>query len=327
MCTAISWRPKEHYFGRNLDLEYSYDETVTLTPRRFPLEFRHLPTLPRHHAILGTAFVQQGYPLYYDAMNEAGLCMAGLRFAASAVYTAAEAGKENVASFELIPYLLARCSDLTEVRTALSQIRITDAAFSRELPPSPLHWIIADESGALTVEQTAAGLQIYDNPAGVLTNEPPFPAQLCRLADHMQCSPLPPENRLAPDVPLIPYSRGMGAMGLPGDSSSASRFVRAAFHRAHAVTDGTEEMTVAQFFRLLQNAAQIRGCVKTEDGQDERTVYSSCCSARRGIYYYTTEQNSAVTAVDLRLENVEGSALISYPMLRQPRIFLQNGKS
>ncbi len=323
MCTAISWRPKEHYFGRNLDLEFSYDESITVTPRRFPLAFRHLPTLCRHHAFFGVAYVQQGYPLYYDAVNETGLCMAGLRFARHARYAAVREGKQNVASFELIPYLLARCSDLAEARVALSQLHITHAAFSKELPPSPLHWIVADGSGALAVEQTEAGLQVFDDPVGVLTNEPPFPEQLTRLADLMQLSPLPPENRLAPEVPLPVYSRGLGAMGLPGDSSSASRFARAAFGRAHAA-QGSREENLARFFHLLQNAAQIRGCVKTEDGREERTVYSSCCDVARMTYYYTTEHCSALTAVELREADAEGSQLLSYPLLRSPRVLIQN---
>lgn len=327
MCTAVSWRRGTHLFGRNLDLEFSYDESITVTPRRFPLPFRHLPTLETHLAFLGVAFVQQGYPLYYDGVNEAGLCMAGLRFAIHASYAPPQAGRQNVASFELIPYILARCHDLTEVRSALQELSITDAAFSTDLPPSPLHWLIADRSDSLTVEQTAEGLQVYDNPVGVLTNEPPFPEQMRRLADHMQVSPHPPENRLAPGADLMPYSRGMGAMGLPGDSSSSSRFVRAVFGCAHSSAEGTAEDRVSRFLQILQNTAQIRGCVITEDGKEERTVYSSCCDAERGIYYYTTEENSAVTAVDLRQEDLEGNALVSYPMLRAPRILLQNAKT
>lgn len=323
MCTAISWRPGEHYFGRNLDLEFSYGETITVTPRHFPLEFRHLPTLPKHHAFFGVAYVQRGYPLYYDAVNEEGLCIAALRFACHACYNIVRQGKENVASFELIPWLLARCSDLTEARISLAQLNITDAAFSKELPPSPLHWIIADDSGAITVEQTAEGLQIYENPVGVLTNEPPFPQQMNRLSDFMQLSPLPPENRLVPDVSLPLYSRGMGTMGLPGDSSSASRFVRAVFGRTHAA-GGSREETLPRFFHLLQNTAQIRGCVKTEDGKEERTVYSSCCDTKRMTYYYTTEHCSALTAVELRDADAAGDRLVSFPMLHSPRILIQN---
>ncbi len=324
MCTAVSFCPKSHYFGRTLDLEHSYNETITVTPRRFPLPFRHLAVLRTHHAIIGTAYVQAGYPLYYDAMNEKGLCMAGLRFPIHCAYRSVTAGKENVASFELIPYVLSRCSDVPEAKELLQTLQITDTAFSDTLPPSPLHWIIADSHSSLTVEQTAEGIQVYDNPVGVLTNEPPFPVQMLRLSEFSQLSPHPPENRLAPTADLPPYSRGMGAMGLPGDSSSASRFVRAVFHKTHSLCADSEEDGVAQFFHILQSVAQLRGCVVLEDGQYERTVYSSCCSPQSGTYYYTTYENSAVTAVDMKAENLDGEQLISYPMLRNMQIFRQN---
>ena len=324
MCTAVSFCPKAHYFGRTLDLEHSYDESITITPRRFSLPFRHLAALRTHHAIIGTSYVQAGYPLYYDAMNEKGLCMAGLRFPLHCVYGGAVAGRENVASFELIPYVLGRCKDISEVKTLLQTLHITDTAFSDTLPPSPLHWLIADGDSTLTVEQTADGLQVYDNPVGVLTNEPPFPMQMLRLSEFSQLSPHPPANHLAPAVKLPPYSRGMGAMGLPGDSSSPSRFVRAVFHKTHSLCADREEEGVAQFFHILQSAAQLRGCVVVEDGKLERTVYSSCCSPKSGRYYYTTYENSAVTAVDMNPEDLDGEQLISCPMLRDLRIFLQN---
>ncbi len=324
MCTAVSFRPGSHYFGRTLDLEYSYHESITITPRRFPLSFRHLPTLCTHYAIIGTAYVQDNYPLYYDAMNETGLCMAGLRFPMHCAYSGVMPGKENTASFELIPCVLGRCRNTAEAKSLLETIHITDASFSDALPPSPLHWIIADTHSAITVEQTADGFHIYDNLIGVLTNEPSFPMQMLRLTEFLQLSPQPPENHLAPAVDLQPYSRGMGAMGLPGDSSSPSRFVRAAFHKIHSLCADTEEDCVAQFFHILQSVAQLQGCVVLDDGAYERTVYSSCYSAGQRTYYYTTYENSAVSAVALGQENLDSEELISYPMLQKLQIFHQN---
>lgn len=324
MCTAVSFCPGTHYFGRTLDLEHSYDERITITPHRFPLPFHHLATLCTHHAIIGTAYVQNDYPLYYDAMNEWGLCMAGLRFPIHCVYSGVMAGKENLASFELIPYVVGRCATVRDAKALLETVHIADSSFSDTLPPSPLHWIVADAHSAITVEQTAEGLQVYDNPVGILTNEPPFPMQLLRLTEFLHLSPHPPENHLAPAVDLHSYSRGMGAMGLPGDSSSASRFVRAVFHKTHSLCAAEEDACVSQFFHILHSVAQLQGCVALEDGKLERTVYSSCCSAAKGIYYYTTYENSAVTAVDMNAENLEGEELISYPMLRKPHIFYQN---
>ena len=86
MCTAATYLTDHFFFGRNLDYERGFGERVTVTPRSFPLPMRHLNEVTRHYAMIGMASVQAGYPLYYDAVNEKGLCIAGLNFVSSAVY-------------------------------------------------------------------------------------------------------------------------------------------------------------------------------------------------------------------------------------------------
>ena len=80
MCTAATYKTKDFYFGRTLDYEFSYGDEITVTPRKFPFEFRHMGKRYSHYAIIGMAHVAGGYPLYYDAINEKGLGMAGLNF-------------------------------------------------------------------------------------------------------------------------------------------------------------------------------------------------------------------------------------------------------
>ena len=106
---------------------------------------------------------------------------------------------------------------------------LVDTPFSPQLPVGSLHWLIADETGSITVEAVKEGLMIYDNPAGVLTNNPPFPQQMFQLNNYMHLSPRQPVNTFSKDLPLNTYSRGMGALGLPGDLSSSSRFVRVSY--------------------------------------------------------------------------------------------------
>lgn len=86
MCTAATYYSMDHYFGRNLDLDHSYNETVTIAPRNFPFVFRRATTISQHYAMIGMAFVVDEYPLYYDATNEKGLSMAGLNFPGNATY-------------------------------------------------------------------------------------------------------------------------------------------------------------------------------------------------------------------------------------------------
>lgn len=324
MCTAATYETKHFYFGRNLDLEYSYVESVSVTPRNFPLVFRHAKTLESHYAMIGMSYVLEGYPLYYEATNEKGLSMAGLNFVGNAVYHPMVDGKDNIASFEFIPWLLGQCDCMADVRQLLGRINLVPDAFNSHLPPAQLHWIIANREGCVVVESTEDGLHVYDDPMGVLTNNPPFPFQRQNLCNYMALSSRQAANHFCPSLELEPYSRGMGALGLPGDCSSASRFVRAAFTRLNSVSDSSEQASVSQFFHILQNVAMPRGCVDMEGGKFEVTVYTCCCNADTGVYYYTTYDNAALTAVDMYREDLEGTALRSYPMVQTQQVIFQN---
>lgn len=323
MCTAVALSTKDHYFGRNLDLEYSYNESVTVAPRNYPFRFRMAGELPSHYAMIGMAYVMDGYPLYYDATNEKGLSIAGLNFPENAYYGPAVAGKDNVSPFEFIPWMLGQCADLVQAGELLKKINLARIDFSETLPLSPLHWIIADRHGAITVEQTREGLKVYDNPVGVLTNNPTFDYHMINLSNYMQLSRGEPENRLSDAFELPRYSRGMGAIGLPGDCSSASRFIRGVFNKLNSISEDSEVASVNQFFHILDSVATPRGSVLFH-GRPVITIYSSCCNADRGIYYYTTYENREITGVDMHRENLEGSALVSYPLRKERELYIQN---
>lgn len=325
MCTALSLKTARHYFGRTLDLEYTLHESVIIAPRRIPFLFRHLPPQQEHLAIIGAGVIRDGYPLYYDACNEAGLAMAGLNFPGCAQYHPASDGKENVAVFEMIPWILGACRTVKDAATLLQHVNICDDAFSPALPTSPLHFMISDAESSIVAEPLESGLRITDNPIGVMTNSPTFDYHMTRLCDFSSLSPDTPDNTFAPSIALAPYSRGMGAMGLPGDWSSSSRLIRAAYLRAHSVCSDDEAASVAQFFRILSAVSHVRGSVQV-DGRYEITQYTSCCSTEKGIYYYTTYENQNLTAVDLHLENLDGSSLIQYPMLTQQQTVFQNAR-
>lgn len=324
MCTALTLHTRQHYFGRNLDLEYSYRETVTITPRNYPLVFRHTRPQNTHHAMIGMAYVQDGYPLYYEATNEKGLSMAGLNFPGNAYYPALRADKTNVAPFELLPWLLGQCETLDQVRPLLEQLNICSTPFSEALPLSPLHWIISDPSGSITLESMEDGLHIHENLPGILTNNPPFDFQITNLANYMGLSPQQPQNKLEQLCPLPKFSRGMGGLGLPGDLSSPSRFVRAAFLKANSLCQDTETSSVSQFFHILDSVAHVRGSVEVTPGNFEITVYSCCCNVDTGVYYYKTYENSQLSAVDMHHEDLDGTHVITYPLCSTQQICFQN---
>lgn len=321
MCTAISFKTKKHYFGRNLDYEYSYEETVTITPRNYPFKFVNGEKTNRHYAMIGMAFVQQ-FPLYYDATNEKGLSIAGLNFPQYAHYNATCEKLINVAPFEFIPYILCDCATVQEALKKLKKMNIIKRDFSDSLPVSPLHWIISDSAESVVAEPLKDGFKIYENPVGALTNSPPFDYQLLNLANYMNITRNEPTDRFSDKVVLTPYSRGMGAMGLPGDLSSSSRFVRAAFTKLNSVCGDGEEESVSQFFHILGSVAQQKGCCKVEKGY-EYTIYSSCCNTDDCIYYYTTYDNPQIYGVDMKRENLDSAELINYP-LKKGKLIIQN---
>ena len=322
MCTAISYLSNDHYFGRNLDLERSYGEAVTVTPRKFPFHFRNGMQMLDHYAIIGMAVTIEEYPLYFDATNEKGLSMAGLNFPGNAVYFPPDASKTNITPFELIPWLLGNCSTIEQAKQQLNTVNLWNEPFNSQFPNTPLHWIISDAIGSLVLESTEDGLHLYDNPVGVLTNNPPFPYHLHNLANYMQLAPDPPTNNQP--ILLYPYSLGMGSFGLPGDMSSGSRFIKASFTKMHSICGHTEENAVNQFFHILSSVTQQRGLTKLANGEYEYTQYSSCCNTAKGIYYYTTYENSRITAVSMHHTDLNSDKIISYPLMSTPQFLYQN---
>ena len=300
MCTAMKIGG---LFGRTLDLEYGYAEQVVLTPREFTLAMRHRPDLTEHYAILGMATVAEGVPLYYDAVNEHGLAAAGLNFPHSGRYSAPKEG--DVASFELIPYLLGTCATVAEARAILTEVRVCNTAFSAAYAPTKLHWMVADATESIVVESTAAGLRVYRNPIGVMANEPTFDRQLAHWASfaylsHREPSPTPPS-----------LGRGSGSLGLPGDFTSPSRLVRAAFVAAHSEA---ADDPVGQFFHAIGAVEVPRGCLRLPDGRWVTSRYTSCMDMGTAAYYYRTYDCHRIQAV--RLADPHGDALRTYPLPR-----------
>ena len=324
MCTAVTYKTNDFYFGRTLDYEYSYMEEVTITPRNYQFKFNEKEAINTHYAIIGMAYVAEDYPLYYEAINEKGLGIAGLNFVGNAHYNDPIEGKDNIAQFEFIPWILSQCETVKEAKKLIEKINITNTPFNKQLPLAQLHWIIADQNESITVESVQEGIKIYKNPVGVLTNNPTFDKQLFALNNYINLSNKTPENKFATDLELNKYSRGMGAIGLPGDLSSQSRFVRASFVKMNSVSAEGENESVSQFFHILNSVDQQRGCCQLEDGKYEITIYTSCCNASKGIYYYTTYDNHQITSVDMHKEDLNINKLIRYPLIKEEQIKSQN---
>lgn len=324
MCTAVTYKTKDFYFGRTLDYEFSYGDEITITPRNYEIKFRHQKEIKNHYAIIGMAYVTENYPLYYDAINEKGLCIAGLNFVGNANYNEQVESNDNIAQFEFIPWILSQCTTVKEAKKLIENMNFINEPFNEKLPLAQLHWIISDSTESITVEAVKEGIKIYHNPVGILTNNPPFDKQMFELNNYMNLSPKSPENKFSKDLDLQQYSRGMGAIGLPGDLSSQSRFVRVAFVKMNSVSGDTEKESVNQFFHILNSVDQQRGCCQLDNGKFEITIYTSCCNATKGIYYYTTYDNHQISGIDMHKENLDSTELIRYELIKDEQIKIQN---
>ena len=320
MCTAASFKNKNTYFGRTLDYEFSYGEKVTITPRNYPFEFRHLGLNNNHYAIIGMAHIHNDYPMYYDAMNEYGLGMAGLNFVGNAKYNEVIEGKENVAQFEFISFILSTCKNVLEAKNKIKEINLVKTPYNEYYPAAKLHWILRDTNDCIVVEAMEDGLHIYDNKTGALTNNPPFNYQLENLKNYVSLNNDEPNKSFSFNEAF--YSRGMGSVGLPGDLTSQGRFVRVVYTAHFSVASPDENSSVNQFFHILESAWQTRGLCKIND-KYEITIYASCMNLNEGIYYYKTYDNPQISAVYLKNENLNSSKLISYELAKES-IFKQN---
>lgn len=301
MCTAISFTNGDNYFGRNLDLDYEYETRVVVTPREYTIRFTCGDIAERHYALIGNAVVNNNYPLYFEATNEKGLSAAALNFTGFAHYKKG-VGKNLIASYEFILWVLSLNETVSAAKDKIKKIKISDTAFSADFTPTGLHFLITDKKESITVEQTAEGLNIYENKYGVLTNNPEFPFHKTYLENFTALSAKNSVDNL--------YSGGLGAFSLPGDYSSVSRFVKAVFVKEHSCCKKNEQENVAHFFHILDSVAVPSGSVITNEGRVHKTLYSSCCNTTKGIYYYKTYNNLIPNITDMHAFPLDEKELI-----------------
>lgn len=297
MCTAINDISKHHLFGRTLDLEYTLDEQVVITPRRFTFRFLHEQASYEHFAMIGAAHISGDTPLYYDGMNEKGLCAAALRLPAITVYHEKQPEKCNLASFELIPWILCNFSSAKEAKDALENVNITPEGFSDALSTTPLHWIIADNKESFVIESVEDGIKIYDNPYGVLTNAPDFPTQVTMLEEYG-------EPRL-------------------GDLSSSSRFIRAVNAKSFTLPTEKKIASISRFFHIFGTVNQPAGLFRADERQ-LRTVYTSCMDTETLSYYFTTYDCRKIRGVRMKNAHLDLDTVSAFPMKRKEWIHFLN---
>lgn len=257
MCTSIKFHK---CMGRNYDYENSFEETIVTLPRGY-----HGNSYP----VIGicTGFVKD-YALLYDGMNSEGLCVSGLAFTGNAHYNNHEGGKINIPSYDFTLTVLGTQDSVQSARDWLKDVNITNDQY-QQIPNSELHWLICDKEESIVVEQTSDGLMVYDNPYGVLTNNPPFPQQMvnARSMDKFIGALYYPGGKAV--------SRGTETVGVKGDTTSMSRF-----HRVHYYLDRMKEQEYnvcgddVSTLHLLDLVKQTWGATPVGEAY-EYTIYSA----------------------------------------------------
>lgn len=320
MCTCINFKTKDNYFGRNLDLEYRFNEKVVITPRNYKFNLKNGTSITSKYSMIGMATVVSNYPLYAEATNEKGLSMAGLYFPKNACFFKEEDNKLNLSPYELIPYFLGLYSSISEIKKDITKLNITNTPFSKEMPVSDLHWMISDESECIVIEQMEDGLKVYNNPIGVLTNNPPFEYHLDNINNYSNLSPYNSENTFSNKINLNQYGQGMGAIGLPGDNSPASRFIRASFNKLNSKCEDDEKSSVTQFFHILDSVSMVQGTTITKENKNDITTYSCCINTSKGIYYYKTYTNNQIIAIKMSEKEKNNKYLSIFDLIEEQQI-------
>lgn len=323
MCTGLTiTTPAGFFFGRNMDIDRPFGERVIIVPRRYACGFLHEPRREAGYALIGMGSVVDNLPLYAEAANEKGLCAAGLNFPGFAQYAKAPLdGHFNVSAPELITWLLTHYASVAEARADLARLNLLGEPVRPGLPVPPLHWLLADRHESLVIESTADGLRVQSNPVGVLTNSPTFDWHLTNLRQYMGLRAEQPAPANWGDLALRPLGEGVGGVGLPGDASPPSRFVRAAFLRNSAAFGESEAEAISQFFHVLDAVAMVRGNVALPNGNLDLTTYASCIAVDRGAYFYKTAGNSQLNVVNLHEEELDGTELIVHELRGEQSVY------
>jgi choloylglycine hydrolase len=329
MCTGLTLITKDnkHLFGRNLDVPATYGQFPLIVPRNFEwVNVVNEDTYISKYACAGMGIVVDNQPLLFDALNEKGLAGGGLNFTHFAKFNdVAVDEKVNISASNFLYWALSNFSNLHELKEALKNLVLTNTSVKPGLPVAKLHWMFTDLTGnSIVVEYMENGINVYDNPVGVLTNDPTFPWQLTNLSQYVTLSKDTPQARKFSEYVAAPYGHGLGMCGIPGDASPASRFVRTAFFR-DCIAEADDEITgVSAFLQVLTSVTVLKGSEVDPNGDLNHTLYKSCMCQESGTYYYTDYSNRRINAICLTKADLETKEIIKFNYNNKQDILYQN---
>ncbi|WP_070041396.1 linear amide C-N hydrolase [Robinsoniella peoriensis] len=305
MCTAMTMQTAEGetFFGRTMDFSFTLDPELFLVPRNYVWSnTKKSAKIYNQYSFIGIGQDISDL-IFIDGVNEMGFAAAALYFPGYAHFETAvlpEVKKISIAAIELVNFLLGMCASVSQAESIMHRIRIIGVEDSLTNSIAPLHWMITDKSGkSMVIECTKSGIHLFDNPIGVLSNSPDFEWHMTNLRNYMNVSPHQSEKEQWGEVVLSPFGQGSGAIGLPGDYSPPSRFVRTSFQKSNTPIPSSGSEAVITAFHIMEGVSIPKGVVATHRGTDDFTQYTAFMNVNTGEYFYKTYYNSQIMTAKL----------------------------
>lgn len=317
MCTAMTLQTTEGetFFGRTMDFSFPLDPELYIVPRNYIWSCNSKSAkILNQYSFMGIGQDISDL-IFVDGVNEMGFAAAVLYFPGYAHYETEDypnTNKISIAAIELVKFLLGMCASVSQAESMMQNITIIGVEDSLTNSVAPLHWMITDKSGkSMVIESTKSGLHIYENPIGVLSNSPDFKWQMTNLRNFMNLSPHQLEKKQWGDVELTPFGQGCGTIGLPGDYSPPSRFVRTSFQKSHTPVPSSKREAVITAFHIMEGVSIPKGIVTTHRGTDDFTQYTAFMNVNTGEYFYKTYYNCQIMRAELRSDEFSGKEPVS----------------
>ncbi|HHU18655.1 MAG TPA: linear amide C-N hydrolase [Bacilli bacterium] len=256
---------------------------------------------------------------FFDGVNERGFAAAVLYFEGYAHYDLSTNNKERIASLDFLHYLLGHCSSINDLTDLLKNTSIVGFADPVTKRAAPLHWIATDRSGkSVVIEQTITGLEIIENPIGVMTNSPDIRWHLTNLRNYLDLSTTQQDQVNWGNLSLKPFGQGAGTTNLPGSFTSPDRFVRASFLKTHTQIPNNNTEAIMTCFHIMNSVFIPKGIVLTNKGTDDYTKYVAFMHTNTSEYYFKAYENNQIISASLWDYDLDGTELISLGSIVYP---------
>lgn len=274
-------------------------------------------TYRARYGVVGLAIIQKDF--IAEGVNEAGLSAGLFYFPRYGFYEPYDSlqNSRTLSDLQAVSWMLTQFATVGEVERAMESVRMV--SLDRPGTSSTVHWRIADATGRQVVLEFVDGApRFYENPVGVLTNSPGFPWQLTNLNNYVNLFPGNAPAQTLGEATLFPFGAGSGFLGIPGDVTPPSRFVRIAFYRATAPRLATGRQTVLQCFHILNNFDIPIGIEFARGEQipdiPSATQWTSAIDLTDRLVYYKTSYNNTIRCIDLKDIDFDRVAYQSHPL-------------